>query len=301
MRADLRSQDWLERGEEQGLSSLLNEDGYRACVGSDISMKLFIERVAAIMGLKIDDRGGLAGFSQYYDGSENTQSLEAMSAELPGQGFLSPAPERAAAMGWKDESICDGHSAEGRVAWLVSHEGKTEFAARLQVISEFPSVFGGFRANAMCDGALAGDRVAWLQENEGLTEGAARLRVVTEFPEVFFSSGDYIACSFPHSCSLVCDRSGQKRLRITVTPSNPSEVDLVAFHYGIDTPECSMNFDVTHYEPGTQTMVHVTPDFGPTCSPGQTVHYWLCGRVNGLLQNCPEGAMHGERMTWTAH
>ena len=51
-----------------------------------------------------------------------------------------------------------------------------------------------------------------------------------------------------------------------------------------------MNFDINKPMEGTNTYVHVTPDFGPVCEPGSKVTYWLAAMEKGLISEMPEKA-----------
>jgi hypothetical protein len=152
--------------------------------------------------------------------------------------------------------------------------------------------------DAMCDGVRAEERMQWLVDNKGMSADDAKSKVKSEFPAIFgvFGSTDLIDCKFPHTMSVV-----DGKLKIAVTPKNPSEVSMVAVHYHIGDGK-SMNFDINSPEAGTDTYVHVTPDWGENCPPGTKVSYWLCANVKGLLETEPHGACgHPDRrLYWTA-
>jgi len=134
--------------------------------------------------------------------------------------------------------------------------------------------------DALCDGVRAEERMQWLVDNQGMRVDDAKGKVKSEFPGAFqavAASIDYVDCKFPHT---MCVLDG--KLNFAVTPRNPSEVSMVAVHYQIDDGK-SMNFDIRSPEPGTNTYVHVTPDWGATCPLGSKISYWLCANVKGLF------------------
>jgi hypothetical protein len=210
---------------------------------------------------------------------------------------------------WMPDVMCDGVRAQDRAKWLVLNEGLSMQAAREKVKKEFPNVFGDWwKPDAMCTDASgtssAQTRCDWLMANKGLTLEGAKQQVRREFPHMFGADpeGAVIDGKFPHTMSVVQTDKGPK-LRIAVTPRNPHEVSLVAVHYWINDGK-SMNFDIKEPQAGTNTYVHITPPGGgyPECPPGATIKYWLCVKVNGLLQDEPDkaGGHADRRLFWTA-
>jgi len=223
----------------------------------------------------------------------------------------SPAVAPAAAAGPDpsnyDASLqCDGPTAGERVDWLVNNKGMSHAEAVSCVMKEFPNVFKSWwDPNADCAGVAAGERAQWLVNNKGLSMEDAKNQVRHEFPGVFGGGGGgggktRVNGKFPHTLSIDQTSDGPK-LRFEVSPNNPENVSLVAFHYVINDSN-SMNFDVRNSEGGK--YVHVTPGGGgyPQCPPGAKVSYWLCAQVNGLLEEEPHGACpHPDRrLYWTA-
>jgi len=226
-----------------------------------------------------------------------------MSEDDAKEALMREFPEVFAAAGaWQGSIMCDGVPAQQRAQWLVDNNGMSMADAREQVKGEFPGAFGGdwWDEDIDCGGARAGDRAQWLCDNKGLNMDAAKQQVRNEFPACFGGAddGDVIDCAFPHSMSVVQTPAGPK-LKIAVTPANPGEVSLVAVHYVINGGS-SMNFDIN--VPDSGKYVHVTPGGGyPACPAGASVSYWLSVKVNGGMQDCPEGACgDGNRMDWTA-
>ncbi|CAK8990492.1 ATP-binding cassette sub-family F member 3 [Durusdinium trenchii] len=159
--------------------------------------------------------------------------------------------------------------------------------------------------DALCDGAPAVNRAKWLIENKGMTEEQAKAQVMAEFPALFRGgaggySGGYVPRAaarfvdgkFPHTLEIVKDAKGQNRLKFSVTPRNPGEVTMIAVHYSVnkDPGHEDMNFDIHRPMEGSNTYVHVTPDFGPVCEPGSKVTYWLAAMEKGLIVEMPEKA-----------
>jgi len=171
-----------------------------------------------------------------------------------------------------------------------------------------------WKPDADCDGAKAEERAKWLVDNKGMSMDDAKKQVREEFPSAFGATGKgagkgygpgqgqgphYVDCKFPHTLSVEETGDGPK-LKFVVTPRNPEQVSLMAFHYVINDG-ASMNFDVTNAE--NNSYVHQTPGGSyPTCPRGAKVSYWLCGKVNGLLDEEPAGACpHPDRrLYWTA-
>eukprot|EP00929_Paragymnodinium_shiwhaense_P118878 TRINITY_DN9077_c0_g1_i1.p1 TRINITY_DN9077_c0_g1~~TRINITY_DN9077_c0_g1_i1.p1 ORF type:complete len:290 (-),score=58.81 TRINITY_DN9077_c0_g1_i1:403-1272(-) len=181
--------------------------------------------------------------------------------------------------------------------WPNETKGNLQFYA-------YPGLLS-YDATASCDGVPAGDRMQWLKDNKGMGDDAAQQQVLAEFPSVFAAGSDQatekVDGKFPHTLRLVRDARGQSRAEIAVTPPNPETVSLVAVHYGVNSDDMSMNFDIRHTIPGTATYVHTTPDFGPVCEPGSSLKYWIAVEVNGVLQYMPDDApIDGSRLTWTA-
>lgn len=171
--------------------------------------------------------------------------------------------------------------------------------------------------DALCDGAPAVNRAKWLIENKGMTEEQAKAQVMAEFPALFRGgaggySGGYVPRAaarfvdgkFPHTLEIVKDAKGQNRLKFSVTPRNPGEVTMIAVHYSVnkDPGHEDMNFDIHRPMEGSNTYVHVTPDFGPVCEPGSKVTYWLAAMEKGLIVEMPEKAcpVKENRLFWTA-
>jgi len=171
-----------------------------------------------------------------------------------------------------------------------------------------------WRGDVICDGAPAQNRSKWLMENKGMMEAEAQAQVMAEFPTVF-SRGGYsggalpvaptvVDGKFPHTLEIVKDAAGKSRLKFSVTPKNPSEITMIAVHYSVNKGPGheDMNFDIKQPMEGTNTYVHVTPDFGPLCDPGSKVTYWLAAMEKGLIVEMPEKAcpIKENRLTWTA-
>eukprot|EP00435_Cladocopium_sp_Y103_P019587 s1116_g4.t1 len=175
-----------------------------------------------------------------------------------------------------------------------------------------------WRGDANCDGAPAQNRAKWLMENKGMNEAEAQGQVMSEFPSVFIRGGysggsmpvapTVVDGKFPHTLEIVKDAAGKNRLKFSVTPRNPGDITMIAVHYSVNKGPGheDMNFDINHPmdtpAEGTNTYVHVTPDFGPVCEPGSKVTYWLAAMEKGLIVEMPEKAcpIKENRLTWTA-
>eukprot|EP00438_Fugacium_kawagutii_P019973 Skav222683 [mRNA] locus=scaffold1471:61330:84049:- [translate_table: standard] len=194
--------------------------------------------------------------------------------------------------------------------WINEDKGDAQFLAFSEPLT--------WRADVNCDGAPARNRAQWLVENKGMNEawrdGAAEAQgqVMAGFPAQF--SGGYsggampvaptvVDGRFPHTLEIVKDAAGRKnRLKFSVTPKNPAEVSMIAVHYSVNKGPGheDMNFDIKHpMDPpglgeGSNTYVHVTPDFGPVCDPGAKVTYWLAAMEKGLIVEMPEKEIKGD-------
>ena len=153
-----------------------------------------------------------------------------------------------------------------------------------------------WRSGTICDNAPAENRAKWLMENKGMAEEEAHAFVMGEFPHCFGpsapASGHFVDGKFPHTLELVKDATGKSRIKFSVTPPNAGDVSMVAVHYSVngEPGKEDMNFDINKPQEGTQTYVHVTPDFGPVCEPGAKVTYWLAAMEKGLIKEMPEKA-----------
>eukprot|EP00931_Biecheleriopsis_adriatica_P037769 TRINITY_DN21670_c0_g1_i1.p1 TRINITY_DN21670_c0_g1~~TRINITY_DN21670_c0_g1_i1.p1 ORF type:complete len:327 (-),score=75.84 TRINITY_DN21670_c0_g1_i1:56-1036(-) len=194
---------------------------------------------------------------------------------------------------WQPHAMCDGSEAKSRAFWLVQNKGLSQTDAVAQVMSEFPSVFG-----LKASGKAGGDEAS---SKPGGGYGQATVDGASRKP-----SGGRAAVDgkYPHTLELVQDDKGKSRLKISVTPTNPADVTMVAVHYSVngEAGKEDMNFDINHPWEGTNTYVHVTPAWGPVCEPGSKVIYWLAAMEKGLIVEMPERACpHKEnRLTWTA-
>jgi len=173
-----------------------------------------------------------------------------------------------------------------------------------------------WKADVSCDGAPARNRAKWLMDNQNMNEVEAQAQVMAEFPVLFsggvsgYSGGVKpvapfaVDGKFPHTLEIVKDAAGKNRLKLSVTPKNPSDVTMIAVHYSVNKGPGheDMNFDINHPMEGTNAYVHVTPDFGPVCDPGSKVTYWLAAMEKGLIVEMPEKAcpIKENRLTWTA-
>ena len=200
-------------------------------------------------------------------------------------------------LAWKSGAICDGAPAENRAKWLMENKGMKDTEAQAFVMGEFPSSFAqaapAWKSGVICDGAPAENRVKWLMENKGMKEAEAQAAVMKEFPQLFGgSSGHFVDGKFPHTMELVKDAAGKSRVKFSVTPTNPGDVTMIAVHYSVngEPGKEDMNFDINKPQEGTQTYVHVTPDFGPVCEPGSKVTYWLAAMEKGIITEMPEKA-----------
>ena len=168
-----------------------------------------------------------------------------------------------------------------------------------------------WKPELLCDGAPASNRAKWLMENKGMKEPEAQAQVLAEFPAVF--RGGYgggavpvapVDGKFPHSVEIVKDGKGLNRLKFSVTPRNPQDITMIAVHYSVNKEPGheDMNFDINKPMEGTNTYVHVTPEFGPVCEPGSKVTYWLAAMEKGLITEMPEKAcpIKENRLYWTA-
>lgn len=257
--------------------------------------------IAAAAGIGV----GVAAAAGAFDGHKPS--------ETPAEGYSGgdnpPAAEEHHVKHHEDPKnydenlICDGIKAGERVAWLQNEEGMDHAAAVKTVMKEFPDVFKHWwKPHADCGGVQAQERAKWLVKEKGMSMDDARKQVRSEFPDVFGagSKGHHVDGKFPHTLSIEETPEGPK-LKIAVTPRDPDQVTLVAFHYQINQGQ-SMNFDVKHSE--GETYVHQTPGGGgyPHCPRGSEVSYWLAAVVNGLIQEEPNGACTHQkrRMYWTA-
>lgn len=232
-------------------------------------------------------------------------------ADKPAEGYSggdAPAPEEEHVKHHEDpknydeNAMCDGIKAGERVAWLQKEQGMEHAKAVKCVMKEFPNVFRHWwKPHADCGGSRAQDRAKWLMENKGMSREDARKQVRSEFPDAFApgSKGHHVDGKFPHTLSIEDTPEGPK-LKFAVTPRNPEQTTLVAFHYQINQG-ASMNFDVRESQDGTYE--HQTPGGSyPQCPRGSEVSYWLAAVVNGLIQEEPQGACPNPaaRMYWTA-
>ncbi|CAJ1384434.1 unnamed protein product [Effrenium voratum] len=266
-----------------------------------------------------DDKGGLLqSVHSYWNDKEKKHSFHMGDARTNEDKHEPQFLAFPTALTWNPDVACEGAPAVNRAKWFMENKGLSEGDARANVMGEFPAAFKGGKWNpdVVCDGAPAQNRAKWLMENKGLSEADARASVMAEFPAAFggapgpakaggySGAGHFVAGRFPHSLELVKDDKGKSRLKFSVTPINPQEVTMVAVHYSVNKEPGheDMNFDINKTVEGTNTYVHVTPDFGPVCEAGAKVTYWLGVMEKGLIAEMPEKACpHKEnRLTWIA-